>query len=87
MKGFSSQETKDYYQTSFAVPGRQSKQPKRQISRARSMTTRLSGPCWTKEFNDRTERTFTGQPVFVPTWWRATITYRPMVNSGEAAVG
>lgn len=83
MKGFSTQETKDYYQdiTRRAWQAVETAQTP-EIKSAQYDHT-LEWTMLDKEFNDRTERTFTGQPVFVPMWWpRYDPTYRPVMSTG-----
>lgn len=88
MKGFSAKETKEYYQDIIrrawvAVESAQTPE----IKSAQYDHT-LEWTMLDKEFNDRTERTFTGTPVFVPRWWpRYDPTYRPVVSSGGSGGG
>ena len=83
MKGFSPKETKEYYadiirRAWLAVETAQTPD----IKSAQYDHT-LEWTMLDKEFNDRTERTFTGTPVFVPRWWpRYDPTYQPVMSSG-----
>lgn len=88
MKGFSSQETKDYYQDIIRRAWQAVETAQTPDIKSAQYDHTLEWTMLDKEFNDRTERTFTGQPVFVPTWWpRYDPTYRPMVSSGGGGGG
>lgn len=84
MKGFSSQETKDYYQDIIKRAWQAVETAQTPDIKSAQYDHTLEWTMLDKEFNDRTERTFTGQPVFVPTWWpRYDPTYRPVMSSGS----
>jgi len=83
MKGFSIQETKDYYQDIIKRAWQAVETAQTPEIKSAQYDHTLEWTMLDKEFNDRTERTFTGQPVFVPTWWpRYDPSYRPVMSSG-----
>lgn len=88
MKGFSAKETKEYYQDIIrraweAVESAQTPEVK-----SAQYDHTLEWTMLDKEFNDRTDRTFTGQPVFIPRWWpRYDPTYQPVMSSGGSSGG
>lgn len=87
MKGFSARETKEYYQDIIrrawqAVENAQTPEIKSAQYDHTLEWTMLDG-----EFNDRTQRTFTGHPVFVPHWWpRYDPGYRPVMSSSGSGM-
>ena len=88
MKGFSTKETKDYYQDIIRRAWQAVETAQTPDIKSAQYDHTLEWTMLDKEFNDRTERTFTGQPVFVPTWWpRYDPTYRPVISSGGSGGG
>lgn len=88
MKGFSSQETKDYYQDIIRRAWQAVESAQTPDIKSAQYDHTLEWTMLDKEFNDRTQRTFTGQPVYVPMWWpRYDPTYRPVVSSGGSGGG
>jgi len=83
MKGFSLQETKDYYQDIIRRAWEAVETAQTPEIKSAQYDHTLEWTMLDKEFDDRTERTFTGIPVFVPRWWpRYDPTYRPVMSSG-----
>jgi len=83
MKGFSSKETKDYYQDIIRRAWQAVETAQTPDVKSAQYDHTLEWTMLDKEFNNRTERTFTGQPVYVPIWWpRYDPTYKPVMSSG-----
>ena len=83
MKGFSLQETKDYYQDIIRRAWEAVETAETPEIKSAQYDHTLEWTMLDKEFNDRTERTFTGIPVFVPRWWpRYDPSYHPVMSSG-----
>ncbi len=88
MKGFSAKETKEYYQDIIRRAWQAVETAQTPEIKSAQYDHTLEWTMLDKEFNDRTERTFTGTPVFVPRWWpRYDPTYRPVVSSGGSGGG
>ncbi len=88
MKGFSSKETKDYYQDIIRRAWEAVETAQTPDVKSAQYDHTLEWTMLDKEFNNRTERTFTGQPVYVPMWWpRYDPTYRPAMSSGGGGGG
>ncbi len=88
MKGFSSKETKDYYQDIIRRAWEAVETAQTPDIKSAQYDHTLEWTMLDKEFNDRTERTFTGQPVYVPTWWpRYDPTYHPVMSTGGGSGG
>ena len=88
MKGFSSKETKEYYQDIIRRAWVAVETAQTPDIKSAQYDHTLEWTMLDKEFNDRTERTFTGQPVYVPTWWpRYDPTYHPVMSSGGGGGG
>lgn len=82
MKGFSLQETKDYYRDIIRRAWQAVETAQTPEIKSAQYEHTLEWTMLDKEFNDRTERTFTGIPVFVPRWWpRYDPSYRPVMSS------
>ena len=88
MKGFSSKETKDYYQDIIRRAWLAVETAQTPDVKSAQYDHTLEWTMLDKEFNDRTQRTFTGQPVYVPMWWpRYDPTYQPVMSSGGGGGG
>lgn len=82
MKGFSLQETKDYYRDIIRRAWQAVETAQTPEIKSAQYEHTLEWTMLDKEFNDRTERTFTGIPVFVPRWWpRYDPSYHPVMSS------
>jgi len=87
MKGFSPQETKDYYKDIIRRAWQAVESAQTPDIKSAQYDHTLEWTMLDKEFNDRTQRTFTGQPVYVPMWWpRYDPTYQPVMSSGGGGV-
>ncbi len=83
MKGFSAKETKEYYQDIIRRAWEAVETAQTPEVKSAQYDHTLEWTMLDKEFNDRTTRTFTGQPVFIPRWWpRYDPTYQPVTSSG-----
>ena len=88
MKGFSSQETKAYYTDIIRRAWQAVETAQTPDIKSAQYDHTLEWTMLDKEFNDRTERTFTGQPVYVPMWWpRYDPSYRPVMSTGGGGGG
>jgi len=87
MKGFSSKETKAYYEDIIRRAWEAVENAQTPDIKSAQYDHTLEWTMLDKEFNDRTQRTFTGQPVYVPMWWpRYDPTYQPVMSSGGGGV-
>ncbi len=85
MKGFSSKETKAYYEDIIRRAWEAVENAQTPDIKSAQYDHTLEWTMLDKEFNDRTQRTFTGQPVYVPMWWpRYDPSYQPVMSSGGA---
>jgi hypothetical protein len=88
MKGFSAKETKEYYQDIIRRAWEAVETAQTPDVKSAQYDHTLEWTMLDKEFNDRTERTFTGVPVFVPRWWpRYDPAYRPAPSSAGSGGG
>ncbi len=87
MKGFSQKETVAYYKDIITKAWTAVETAQTPEIKSAQYEHTLEWTMLDKEFNDKTERTFTGTPVFVPTWWpRYDPTFRPTYSTGGGAV-
>ncbi len=83
MKGFSKKETAAYYKDIVkrawaAVETAQTPEVK-----SAQYEHTLEWTMLDQDFNGKTERTFTGSPVFIPIWWhRYDLAFRPVASGG-----
>ncbi len=69
MKGFSKAETKAYYKDIINRAWTAVEAAKTPEVKSAQYNETLEWTMMDRKFNERTERTFTGQPVFLPRWW------------------
>ncbi len=81
MKGFSSKETKEYYQSINEKAWQQIAAAETPEIKSQMFEEALEWTMLDKDYDDRARRTFTG-PVFVPTWWGR---YDPVYRSAPSA--
>jgi hypothetical protein len=74
MKGFSLKETKDYYQSIVKQAWTQVETAETPEVKSEKYADNLEWSMLDKDFENRTQRTFSTGPVFLPPWW---IYYRP----------
>jgi len=88
MKGFSVQETKDYYTDIIRRAWEAVETAQTPEVKSAQYDHTLEWTMLDDEFNGRTERTFTNQPVFIPRWWpRFDPTYSPSLSSAGSGAG
>lgn len=89
MKGFSSTETKAYYQDIVNRAWQAVEQAQTPDVKSAQFDHTLEWTMLDKDFSDRTTRTFTDVPVFLPRWWgRYSPVYSsPMMGGGSAPSG
>lgn len=88
MKGFSTAETKDYYTDIIRRAWQAVETAKTPEIKSEQYDHTLEWTMLDKDFNNRTEQTFTGQTVFIPTWWpRYDPSFRPVASAGGGSVG
>lgn len=81
MKGFSSKETKEYYQSINEKAWQQIAAAGTPEIKSQMFEEALEWTMLDKDYDDRARRTFTG-PVFVPMWWGR---YDPVYRSAPSA--
>lgn len=87
MKGFSARETKEYYQDIIRRAWQAVENAQTPEIKSAQYDHTLEWTMLDSEFNDRTQRTFTGHPVFVPHWWpRYDPGYRPVMSSSGSGM-
>lgn len=69
MKGFSTKETKDYYRDIVNRAWQAVEQAQTPEIKSAQFDHTLEWTMLDKDFSDRTTRTFTDVPVFLPRWW------------------
>jgi hypothetical protein len=79
MKGFSLQETKDYYRSIVKRAWSQVDDAETPQVRSERYAENIEWTMLDGNFEERTRRTFRTGPVFVPAWWAA---YRPSYGGG-----
>ncbi|MBV6397236.1 MAG: hypothetical protein HFACDABA_02844 [Anaerolineales bacterium] len=84
MKGFSRQETIDYYKSIMERAWKQVEEADTPEVQSAKFDENLEWTMLDRDYDDRTRRTFRG-PVYAPTWWgRYDPAYRPVSGSGGA---
>lgn len=86
MKGFSRKETLAYYEDIMSRAWKMVEDAETPEVKSEKYDQTLEWTMLDKEYEDRTRRTFTGGPVFVPLWWpRYSPTYRESIGGlGQA---
>jgi hypothetical protein len=69
MKGFSLQETRDYYKSVMEKAWQEVEQASTPEVKSEKFADSIEWTMLDKDFDDRTGRTFRSGPVFLPTWW------------------
>jgi hypothetical protein len=81
MKGFSRKDTAAYYRDIVSRAWQQVEGDETPEVKSQHFDEGLEWMMLDEEFEDRTERTFRGGPVFVPVWWHR---YRPWASSAPS---
>ncbi len=81
MKGFSLQETRDYYKSVMEKAWQEVEQASTPEVKSEKFADSIEWTMLDKDFDDRTGRTFRTGPVFLPTWWGG---YSPASTSRSA---
>ncbi len=79
MKGFSLRETRDYYKTITNKAWQEVEQAGTPEIRSQKFDEGLEWTMLDRDFDERTRRTFSSGPVFLPIWWGS---YRPSMARG-----
>jgi len=88
MKGFSKAETVAYYKDIVSRAWTSVESAATPDVKMEAYDKALDWTMLDKDYNERTERTFTGGPVILPRWWgRYDPTYRPSSGGGGMASG
>ena len=83
MKGFSRKETIAYYEDIMRRAWKMVEEAETPEVKSENYSQTLEWTMLDKEYEDRTRRTFTGGPVFVPMWWpRYSPSYRRNIGGG-----
>ncbi len=83
MKGFSRKETVAYYEDIMRRAWQMVEDAETPEVKSENYDRTLEWTMLDKDYEDRTRRTFTGGPVFVPIWWhRYDPTYRRRIGGG-----
>jgi hypothetical protein len=69
MKGFSLQETRDYYKSIMEKAWQEVEQASTPEVKSERFAESIEWTMLDRDFDDRTGRTFRTGPVFLPTWW------------------
>jgi hypothetical protein len=69
MKGFSLQETRDYYKSIMEKAWQEVEQASTPEVKSERFAESIEWTMMDRDFDDRTGRTFRTGPVFLPTWW------------------
>ena len=83
MKGFSRKETIAYYKDIMLRAWKMVEEANTPELKSESFDRTLEWTMLDEDFNDRTKRTFTGMPVFVPIWWNR---YDPAYRSSTMGI-
>ena len=84
MKGFSGQETKDYYKTIMEQAWTQVESAQTPEVKGQKFDENLEWTMLDRDYDDRSRRVFTG-PIFMPMWWgNYDPGYRPISTGGHA---
>jgi hypothetical protein len=81
MKGFSLQETRDYYKSVMEKAWQEVEQASTPEVKSERFAESIEWTMLDRDFDDRTERTFRTGPVFLPIWWGG---YSPSHTTGRA---
>lgn len=88
MKGFSRKETVEYYKEIMQRAWKMVEDASTPELKSENYDRTLEWTMLDDDFNRRTERTFTGSPVFVPMWWpRYDPVYRQSTTSAPRLAG
>ncbi len=88
MKGFSRKETVAYYEDIMRRAWKMVEEADTPEVKSEKYDQTLEWTMLDKEYEDRTRRTFTGSPVFVPMWWpRYSPSYRRSIGGGLSTAG
>ncbi len=88
MKGFSTKESIAYYEDIMRRAWQMVEDAETPEVKSENYNQTLEWTMLDSEYQDRTRRTFTGGPVFVPMWWpRYSPTYRRQIGGGVTPVG
>jgi hypothetical protein len=88
MKGFSRKETVAYYEDIMRRAWKMVEEAETPEVKSEKYDQTLEWTMLDKEYEDRTRRTFTGGPVFVPMWWpRYSPSYRRSIGGGLSTAG
>ena len=83
MKGFSRKETNEYYKDISERAWKMVETAQTPEVKSESYDKTLEWTMLDKDFGERTQRTFTGTPVFLPMWWgRYDPVYRQSTTAG-----
>jgi hypothetical protein len=88
MKGFSRKETIAYYEDIMRRAWKMVEDAETPEVKSEKYDQTLEWTMLDDEYEDRTRRTFTGHPVFVPMWWpRYSPSYRRSIGGGLSTAG
>ena len=88
MKGFSRKESIAYYEDIMRRAWKMVEDAETPEVKSEKYDQTLEWTMLDDEYEDRTRRTFTGGPVFVPMWWpRYSPSYRRSIGGGLSTVG
>ncbi len=88
MKGFSRKETVAYYKDIMRRAWKMVEEADTPDVKSEKYNQTLEWTMLDDEYQDRTRRTFTGGPVFVPRWWpRYSPSYRRSIGGGLSTAG
>jgi len=88
MKGFSRKETVAYYEDIMRRAWQMVEEAKTPEVKSENYSQTLEWTMLDDDYQERTRRTFTGGPVYVPIWWpRYSPSYRDTLGGGVSTVG